>query len=176
MDRREALKKLGVTGIVVAGASTVAAGPAFAYDEPAVTGSCGDLLFSGSTISASIGVINIASAACPASAASTSAARSSTLSVTASVSDGVVVRSGDGFTLGTYQKSFTGTSTTTDFAPYLGESVTSWATGDTLTASLVTTFTCTYSDNTEKTTSLSNGRTWLWNGTAWTLGSDVPCS
>jgi hypothetical protein len=47
----------------------------------------------------------------------------------------------------------------------------SWAAGDSVTFTLDTDYTCTYSDNTEKTVTNSRTQTVTFDGSAWSIGA-----
>lgn len=71
MDRRTALKRLGVGGVTVAGASVVLSQPAFAYTNPMVTGSPTVTVTTAGSLTATIGISSVPLATCPGSALST---------------------------------------------------------------------------------------------------------
>ena len=82
MDRREALKKIGVGGAAVAGASVVMSSPAFAYDLPnTVVDSV--VSFNPQAQIVGVRILSNASAKCNASALTTPNARIDSRTITA---------------------------------------------------------------------------------------------
>ena len=71
MDRREALRRLGAGGAVVVGAGAIVSQPAFAFDDPTVSGGPGVLIDTANARSADILVGNAPLGSCPESALST---------------------------------------------------------------------------------------------------------
>ena len=183
MDRREALKKLGVGGAAVAGASVIISQPAFAYDNPTVT-AAGSVVINPFNFSGSDVVITNPTVTCPGSAspAGVPSTMSRTITITSnSISGGVWyanpnILPGGAVVPASPGVSATSTSTSSPpvfspvvsyFSPGLVRKRTSpgvdpyvdVVSGDTFTVDVSFTFTCTYSDSTTRTATTSASAT-----------------
>jgi hypothetical protein len=173
MDRRDALKKLGAGGLVVAGASVIGSTPAFAYDQPTVEP--GDVPISiviTPTSASTISVTVVGTASCPGSANSVDAAVIATSTRLESIETNGALNyfrvGGSGvFPQMTPLVSFTVAKRL--FLFIFGNVAADFVNGDSFSAEISITFRCTYSDGTTATRTITQTRTALRTGGLWSI-------
>ena len=159
MDRRQALKKIGAAGAVVAATPVVLSTPAFAYDSPTAPSGAIIVATTIPTQRVNVNMISLGTASCPASANSTTAAVSflrweiSKGSTTPSNAMIQLRPDGGGGVIDTLPSTYTLQSTGFRLRKRsaAGNSDLNLSTGDTFNVGLVVRYTCTYSDGTTRT-------------------------
>lgn len=162
MDRRAALRKLTAGGAIAFGTSVVLSTPAFAYNAPTLATQA---TLSTSVVNArrvSITITSVGTAACPASALTTSTGtyvRSDLATVFASASS-LFERRSPGPTV-----PFPATATTLTFDVRRTDNSgpNAWVNGDSFSVTVFADFTCTYGTGSQ-TAQLSSVRTLTFNG------------
>ena len=173
MDRREALKKLGAGGLVVAGTSVIVSTPAFAYDQPTgVTPATMTVTPSGGDVAVNI---QPGSASCP------NSAPSQTATVVAISSTVTEVNTIDGLFLGfillptRFRIGANLLPQTVAGSPFVVRKTfnfnvgTPFAVGDSFAAAIAVTWRCTYSDGTQRDRVITTNRTATLTGGGWTV-------
>jgi hypothetical protein len=172
MDRRDALKKLGMGGATVLGASVIVSSPAFAYRAPfdivAMTFNAPTL--SGTTTTCTV---TAGGAQCPGSATPPSATFLISATVTTVTVSGANRRFNlNGTTANTASPGQSTSSSGSDLTFTViktnnGGTAEVPATNDQFSVSITIVYTCTYSDGTTRTANDTLTRNWRYNGTAW---------
>lgn len=169
MDRREALKKLGLGTATVVGASMVVSSPAFAYDQP--TAGAPATMSVTSTGNTATVTITDGTATCPASAPSTSATVLGRSTLVSTVNAVPVFIFPTEFRLGGLDLPQTTTAASFQVQKFgqLAGSPQNFANGDSFRAEISVTFRCTYSDNTTRDRVVTTTRTATRAGGIWTI-------